>query len=261
MASGRHGAPASEVTWYERERDMGVVTDRWLRAARAELPEAVPTRFGDSEPLRHRLDLEGDAGLRRAWEAADGLLFLTARPVVPHAALATRSRSGRARLGDVGAHVLRVALPLDDPRLRAFVVALTTPATVFVSVNEPLAQSSGSGRGGHRYLAGLGRWLGLPEEPPRWCWFGAAYTAALTDPGGRQRPWPWRRPRGGGRDELPQLEPVCGGGLWTGGAWVPQVMRVVEAGLEPHDQQADVIPSAVAPGRALWAGSRRLGDW
>ncbi|WP_194906392.1 hypothetical protein [Quadrisphaera sp. INWT6] len=248
------------MTWYERERDMGVVTDRWLRAARSELPEAVPQRFGGSEPLRHRFDAEGEAGLRRAWDAADGLLFLAARPVVPHAALAAGPRSGRARLGDMGAHVLRVALPPDDPRLRAFVVALTTPATVFVSVNEPLPQQSGSGRGGHRYLAGLGRWLGLPEEPPRWCWFGEAYTGALADPGRRPRPWRWRGPRGGGGDELPQLEPVSGGGLWTGGTWVPQAMRVVEAGLEPHDQQADVIPSAVAPGRPVWAGTRRLRD-
>jgi len=156
MGSGLDGAPASEVTWYERERDMGVVTDRWLRAAQAELPDAVPKRFGDTEPLRRRFDTEGEAGMRQAWEAADGLLFLMSRPVVPHAALAARSRSGRARLGDMGAHVLRIALPLDDPRLRAFVVAMTTPATVLVPVNEPLAQRSASGRGGHRYLAGLG---------------------------------------------------------------------------------------------------------
>ena len=254
---------SSEVTWYERERDMGVVTDRWLRAARAELPEVVPKRFGDSEPLRHRFDAEGGAGLRRAWEAADGLLFLAARPVMPHAALAVGARSGRARLGDVGAHVLRVALPPEDPRLRAFVVALATPVTVFVSVNEPLAQQSGTGHGAHRYLSGLGRWLGLPEEPPRWCWFGAAYTDALVDLGGRRslRRWRWRRGGGDGERQPSELEPVAGGGLWTGGAWVPQAMRVVEAGLEPHDQQADVIPPAVAPGRPVWAGARRIVDW
>lgn len=249
------------MTWYERERDMGVVPDRWLRAARAELPEAVPKRFGDSEPLRHRFEAEGDEGLRRAWEAADGLLFLASRPVVPHAALAAPSRPGRARLGDVGAHVLRVALPPEDPRLRAFVLALATPATVFVAVDERLGQQPGSGRGGHRYLAGLGQWLGLPEAPPRWCWFGEAYTRALLDPGGARRSRWWRRRAAGEDDELPELEPVAGGGLWSGGAWVPPAVRVVEAGLEPHDRCADSIPSSVAPGRPVWAGARRLRDW
>jgi hypothetical protein len=68
-----------ELRWYARR--AGTPTDlprRWLDACRAHLPAALPSRFGPSEPLRHRFDDEGDAGFAAAH--GDGLLFYRGTP-------------------------------------------------------------------------------------------------------------------------------------------------------------------------------------
>jgi len=61
------------VRWYERQDRSPDIVGRWLRAAREHLPEAVPRRFGDSEPLRGRFERDGEAGLTNAYAAADQL--------------------------------------------------------------------------------------------------------------------------------------------------------------------------------------------
>lgn len=194
------------VRWYERiDRSPGVV-ERWLAAAREHLPEAVPRRYGDTEPLRKR----AVEGLADAYARADGLLFLAGAPPVYHATLAATTTG--ARRGPVGAHVLQAELDPADERVRAFALALTHPGTLYVSASVAGGEVLDGGtlwgpaeRPAEPYLAPLGEWLGLPPSAPAWCWFGPAYVPLV-------------------RKHV-AAEPAAGGLLWTGGPWVPEALR------------------------------------
>lgn len=228
-------AELTRVVWYQRTADLDDAPGRWLEAARAHLPEAVPRRFGDTEPFTGRFERDGEAGLRRAWsETDDGLLFLSAGRLVPHATLAT-PRSRLRGLGDMTGHVRDVGLEPEDERLRAFVLAFAQVSTAVVTVNPAPPADAGSAAG-EPYLAGLGQWLGLPSLPPRWCWFGSAYTRALR------------------RTSVP-LTPEGEGALWTGGARVPPQWCATPGALEHRDRVALRVPRAVRSGR--WWGLRR----
>jgi hypothetical protein len=90
------------LRWYER-RGPGIVP-RWLAAAREHLPEALPVRFGESEPLRHRF--VSDADLVAAHSAADPLLFLRCTRPVHDVALGSGPNGG-----PVQAHTLHALTP------------------------------------------------------------------------------------------------------------------------------------------------------
>ncbi|MEU4624990.1 hypothetical protein AB0G04_34085 [Actinoplanes sp. NPDC023801] len=76
------------MRWYEPAARASGIADRWLAAAREHLPEAMPRRFGDTEPLRGRLDRDGEDGFRRAHERADSLLHLAGTAPIYSASLA-----------------------------------------------------------------------------------------------------------------------------------------------------------------------------
>jgi hypothetical protein len=180
------------VRWYERTARSPDVVARWLAAAREHLPEAVPRRYGDTEPLRGRFDRDGDQGLAEAYARADTLLSLRGAPPVSYASLAVAGR------GPVRAHSLQARLDPADDRLHRFALALTHKHTVYVS-------ASADGPAGEPYLAPLGNWLGLPPGPPAWCWFGPAYARRVA--------------------RHVAAEPVAGGLWFTGGTWVPEPLR------------------------------------
>ena len=220
----------TRVRWYER---IGPHTDnasRWLRAA-ALLPEAVPRRFGDSEPLLHRFDEEGSEGLRSAEQAADGLLFLRSPAPTREAALATPTTA--RRLGPFGAHVLTTTLPPDDRRLLAFTTAFAAPSTVFVSISVQHDPDLGTAGESEPYLAPLGAWLGLPPKRPPWCWFGADYTRELA----RRRI---------------ALDREADGSVLADAGWVPAELCARPEQPEFHDRIARRLP------RGLRTGARRL---
>ncbi|MEU8814879.1 hypothetical protein [Actinoplanes sp. NPDC048796] len=213
------------LRWYERRAGSADVVDRWLRAARAHLPAAVPRRFGESEPLRGRLDRDGEDALRQAYATADPLLFLAGAPPVYHATLATAGR------GPVLAHTMTAALDPEDPRVRGFSLAMTHPDTIYVSASTATMELDGDtlygqdGRRAEPYLAPLGDWLGLPPDPPLWCWFGPAYARRL------------RRHLEG--------EHIAGGLLHTprpGGSWVPGQWQAKLTEIDPVRRHAPRMP-------------------
>ena len=202
------------VHWYEL-RTAPAVAPRWLSAARAHLPEALPLRFGESEPLRGRFDRDGDAGFLAAAERATGLLAVMGGPPVHAASLAATPMIDR--WGPVQSHTMSVEVDPADERVRAFALALTVPETIYVSAStdrdllldrRTLVHIGPGTREPH--LAALGDWLGLPPTPPQWCWFGP----------------PYRRL----------------GGLWTGGEWVPERYRARLDEVDPVRRHAPRIP-------------------
>jgi hypothetical protein len=225
------------VRWYERRDRSPDVVERWLRAAREELPEAVPRRFGDSEPLRGRFD-GGDA-LADAYGRADSLLFLAGAPPIYHASLAA---TGSGKRGPTAVHSLQAVLDPADPRVRRFALALTHPGTVYVSasVERGLVLDRGTLYGpavqpGEPYLAPHGDWLGLPPEPPLWCWFGPVYRRrAARDVSGQER---------------------AGGLLYTGGPWVRPPLRAQPEEVDPVRRRAARVPRGLRRS-ALWMPSR-----
>lgn len=167
------------VRWYEL-RTAPPIAPRWLAAARAHLPEAMPRRFGDSEPLRGTFDALGEGGFVAGSARARGLFALSCHPPVHAASLAAEPLI--ARWGPVQSHHMSVELPPDDTRVRAFAEALVVPETLYVSatVDRDLLLSrrtlvhDGPGTD-EPYLAPLGSWLGLPPTPPVWHLLGRPY--------------------------------------------------------------------------------------
>lgn len=214
------------VRWYERH-SPGVV-DRWLRAADEHLPEAVPRKFGDTEPLRGRFGRDGARALVQAHADADPLLFLAGTPPVYHASLAA---PGPRRQGPVAAHSLQVALDAagPDPRVRRFALAFVHPGTVYVSasVERGLTLDRGTLWGpaaepGEPYLAPHGDWLGLPPDPPLWCWFGPVYRRRVSrDLSGEEH---------------------AGGLLYSGGPWVRASLQARPSEPDPARRRAARVP-------------------
>lgn len=214
------------VRWYERREGPGPIVPRWLAAARAHLPEAVPRRFGDSEPLRGRFDHEGDAGLAAAHDRAEQLLFLAGTPPVHAASLAARPTTS---WGPVAAHTLHAERGAADDRVRAFALALAGRHTLYVSASvcRDVLLDRGTlvhdrSGGEEPYLAALGEWVGLPPEPPLWCWFGPAYVPLV-------------------RRHV-HAEAVAGGLLRDEGPWVPEHLRARLDEPDPVRRRAPRLP-------------------
>jgi hypothetical protein len=211
------------VRWYERADRSPDVVGRWLTAAREHLPEAVPRRFGDYEPLAGRFATAGEQGLAEAYGRADPLLFLAGTPPVFHASWATS--------GPVAVHGMQAELDPGDDRVRRFALALTHPGMLYVSASisggETLDRGTLYGPGerpAEPYLAPHGRWLGLPPEAPLWCWFGPGYARLV-------------------RRHI-TAEPVAGGLWFTGGPWVPDQVRARLHEVDPARRHARRVPGS-----------------
>jgi hypothetical protein len=185
------------LQWYVDSRhEPADVPERWLALCREHLPQAVPRRFGATEPLRGRLDRDGDAAFGRAFAEAETLLFMAGEPPCLGGSLGTRQRP--ARLGPMTSHQLDVRLDVAtaDPAVRAlFEAAAEAFGTVFASasVRRDLLWTGRTlvvdrpDPDEQPFLAPLGEWLGLPARRPRWAWFGPAYRRLV--PASWERDW------------------------------------------------------------------------
>lgn len=209
------------LRWYvDRRREPDDLAQRWLDTARAHLPAALPQRFGATEPLRGRLDRDGDDAFVAAFAGTDVQLAHSGTAPTLGGTLGTPNL--RHRSGPMTSHSLDVRLDAaDDPAVREFFAAFAdTAATVYASASVRHDQIwtgrtlySNGPSDAEPYLAPLGQWLGLPPEAPRWAWFGADYRPLVGLPGGtptatgvlHDRPAQWVAPRLVAR--LDELEP------------------------------------------------------
>ncbi|MFC4070072.1 hypothetical protein [Actinoplanes subglobosus] len=231
------------LRWYEPATRSPDIASRWLEAARRHLPEAMPRRFGDVEPLRGRLDRDGEDGFRRGLAEADTLFALAGKPPVHAGTLSAR----RPRhFGPTVSHTLRVAVDPNDERVRRFALALAHPDMIYMSASMAGGYTLDDDelwgppeRPEEPFLAPLGDWLGLPPEPPSWCWFGPAYTRILCRislaslSSSRQS-----RPRAGAVDSI-------GGLLWTGGPWVEERLQARLSEVDPARRHAPKMPGGL----------------
>lgn len=176
-----------EVGWFCRREDLPSDVPRLvLEAARTHLPEAVPRRFGEYEPLQGRYDEVGPDGFATAWREATSLFFTTGSlPCLGLTLGAGPSERWPGRFWAMSATFL--AEPFHSPAwraaLRGFVVA--------VADGLPAAYASAQVTRGHLWsgrsmwsdsetewaLRPYDRegWLGLPSTTPWWTWLGAPY--------------------------------------------------------------------------------------
>lgn len=189
------------LRWYVRRGEaMPGAAARWIAACHEHLPEAVPSRYGEAEPLRRRWHTEGgEAGFVAAHADAVGSLILgRGDPPVLGGGLATMRHV--IAWGPVVSHSLDLdRTVLDDPGARRRVLAFFTavadgPGSVYAEAHD-VPDVAWTGRTLYHdrpperpYLAAHGDWLGLPPTRPRWAWFGPRPAHALLRPRPAQPP-------------------------------------------------------------------------
>lgn len=228
------------VTWYVRASEaIDGVAQRWVAAAREHLPEAIPQRYGDSEPLRGRWHTGGgEEGLVEAHARADPMFALGYDGVPGPTGVRVFGAglpiaAGARPLGDATSLTLSVAAGA-AAEIEPFVLALAQgPGTILVLRDAPM-RWGWTGRTlftqEYRpipYLAPHGRWQGLPPDPPPWCWLGPEYARAV-------------------RRYVPGTE-VAGGLVPEPGVWVPEEWRMRPDALEFHDRAAPRMPDDDPP--------------
>jgi hypothetical protein len=165
---------------------------RFLEAARRIWPEALPTRYGPTEPMRFKMaDPAGEAGFLERWQPDASFFWISKKPMF-------------------GGHLFWSATGPEPPGKRARVVLSQSlnataiesdqamcdrAADLFVAVADDLRAFFGAGyvtrgvlvgsRGGQRYGPGTENfsndwitgpwWLGLPAKPTWLAWFGEPY--------------------------------------------------------------------------------------
>lgn len=176
-----------QLRWYARRVDTpDDLAQRWLDVCRTHLPAAVPRRFGEYEPPRHRFDDEGDAGFvaahaeqcREQGILGGALLFRATRPCFEG------SLAGGGR-GRVAVHSMTLDRDAEPVALRALFAGIAEASGAFWASASVLRGWTWTGRSLYvtgetdEYLTPGGSWTGLPVRPVAWSWAGPAYRKLL----------------------------------------------------------------------------------
>lgn len=179
-----------DIDWFF---EMGTphLAERYLAAARRHLPEALPRRFGEFEPLQSKLDEAGDSGFVEAIDQSTGMLFWKAKfPVLTGSVSVNSFRAGGTEpVPHVSITVARSAF--DDPHwrsgLRSLFLQFGTGDGLYYAFAEVVRNLSWSGQSiwfdgqnenTDNLLGRQGRewgWMGLNPYPVWWSLFGPAY--------------------------------------------------------------------------------------
>lgn len=173
-----------DLTWYSPDTAPADAVRAWLAATKSKLPEAVPRRFGNYEPLQYKLERDGEEKLLDVGD--DLLMFKGVLPCLGGAFY--RATPGGLRVNTLAL----LADPLSDPRWRAAVRGLFVD---FAQRRRSLLATGeicrnldylGNGRVSvrsdsdlHGQLTDRDGLLGLDPHPIWWTWFGADYLPLL----------------------------------------------------------------------------------
>jgi hypothetical protein len=178
------------VDWFcLREHVAEDVVSLFLSTVGRYLPEALPRRFGEHEPLQGKYADSGQEGFSEAWQNATSLLYYAGSgPCIGGNLRAGPSERSPDRYWSVSMTFL--AEPLHDQRwrdaLREVFVDLADRLPAFYASAEVSRGHIWSGRTSWsdgktevtvrpmRYREG---WVGLPPTPIWWTWVGAPYRA------------------------------------------------------------------------------------
>jgi hypothetical protein len=177
-----------KLEWYSRRESIGSdVGARYLALCRRLLPEALPRRFGEYEPLQEKLEVSGDEGFAQAWRDATMLLFFTAASPCLSGSMSAGQNDERP------SPVWHMSLdfhyqPLaDDERwrepVRRLFVAIAEECDAFYASAEVTRGNIWNGRsmwsdGETEWSITPARregWMGLPPYPVWWSWYGEPY--------------------------------------------------------------------------------------
>jgi len=175
-----------EVDWYCQRQHLGPdPAGTFCSEAARLLPEALPRRFGEYEPLQGKFADAGPDGFSAAWHAATGLLFYSGSGPCISGAMPGR----RDRWPD---QVWRMSLdfhvgPFQDQRwqaaLQALFITLADELPAYYATAQVVRGAIWSGRtvyidGQSESACSLGwqrHWHGLSPIPVWWEWFGSPY--------------------------------------------------------------------------------------
>lgn len=173
-----------ELRWFAPAagRDPQDGPQAWLELAETLLPEALPRRFGNTEPFRYRLDRDGrDRFLDCHREERWLLGFTTGRPAVGGS---LGVPSGSPIIAD---SLSVLAAPLADPRwrtaIRRFFIAYAARRGAILATGEllqgyllhPGGVSADGVTETRRSMVAPDGVFGLPPDPVWWTWLGNEY--------------------------------------------------------------------------------------
>ncbi|MFC4139496.1 MULTISPECIES: hypothetical protein [unclassified Microbacterium] len=176
-----------EMNWYAPAAAVEAAPRGWLKVARRCLPEALPRRFGGTEPLQGRLDRDGDEKFAEV-ATEEGMIFFAPTLPFTHGSL-RGSVDDDAQVTSFSLHAIRD--PFDDPRwlqaLRRYFVEFADQVGAFAATCELVRGHEWSGRTvwgsvnteRSAFPAPLGKWMGLPPYPVSWLWLGSEYLDLL----------------------------------------------------------------------------------
>jgi hypothetical protein len=180
-------ADVVELNWYVSSDSLaGNAGADYVRLSRQLLPEALPRRYGEFEPLQNKLADTGDPGFAKAWRAASSPLFFAANAPCLGGALHAGPGKGTARpvwKMSLDVHRQPLTETLWRDALRRLFIALAEDLHAFFASAEVTRGHIWNGRGmwpdGHTEVAvsPLRRdgWKGLPPYPVWWSWYGQPY--------------------------------------------------------------------------------------
>jgi hypothetical protein len=176
-----------ELNWYVSSDSLVAdVGAEYVRLCRQLLPEALPRRYGEFEPLPYKLAVTGDAGFASAWRVADVLLFFSASPPCLGGALYAGARESTSHaVWKMNLQVYRRPLTeiLWRDALRRLFIGLAENLHAFFASAEVTRGHIWNGRSmwsdgkSEWAVSPLRRdgWKGLPPYPVWWSWYGQPY--------------------------------------------------------------------------------------
>jgi hypothetical protein len=182
-----------DLAWYGRGGQD--VLARFAAEATSSLPEVIPRRFGEWEPLKSTVAEAGLDAMESARQRAgqDTLLFSCAYPGTD-GAISTVAGEAAAPRQDWMLRVALVATAFTDPAWQERLVALFTQVAGSTNAWYARAQVTAGGqwsgtrvtftasseRTGIEWTSKEG-FLGLPQQPTWLIWFGPAYRPLVAD--------------------------------------------------------------------------------
>ncbi len=183
----RRDGASIQLEWLFARRLERADAHRLLAVLRGAMPEAVPVRFGDHEPMQGRLDRDGDDAFAALWDGTSNP-FWSGRPPLENG-FVHLSRGFGAALSAAERDALipviagRKAIDADEVTLhfQANVDARWLEAIVSLFARVALELDAFFAAAFHstRRVAVNGRhWFGIPPDPLWLTWVGSEYRAA-----------------------------------------------------------------------------------
>ena len=180
------------LDWYTRRMFVGPdFGAQYAGICRRLLPEALPRRFGEHEPLQGKLAGAGDGGFANAWRDATSILFFAASPPCISGSMGAGPAEQHPcpiwRMG-VQLHYQPLAADLRwREAVRRFFLAIAEDLRAFFASAEVTRGNIWNGRslwsdGDTEWPITPARvhgWMGLPPYPLWWAWYGEPYRGLI----------------------------------------------------------------------------------